>query len=39
MIETPTNRTIRTAMQNAHTERAAAFAGAWQWLLGGRNSR
>lgn len=39
MIEATTSRTLRSAMDKAHTERARAAANVWHWLFPSKDSR
>lgn len=39
MFETSAHPAIRKGLENAHTQRGAALAGAWNWLFGGKASR
>ncbi|XHY17030.1 hypothetical protein SuNHUV7_18230 (plasmid) [Pseudoseohaeicola sp. NH-UV-7] len=39
MHEATTIRTLRNAMDKAHSERARAAADIWHWLFSGKSSR
>ena len=39
MIEATTSRTLRSAMDKAHAERARVAADIWHWIFAKRTSR
>ena len=39
MLEATTSRTLRSAMDKAHSERARAAADIWHWLFANHFSR
>jgi len=39
MFETSAHPAIRNGLEQAHAERGAALAYAWNWLFGGKSSR